>query len=68
MNRAGSPPEGSRAARGLSQRALAARAGNSGATVAAYETGTKDPRTSTWLRLLAAAGYEVDVVLDVFSS
>ena len=46
----------------LSQRALAALADTSGPTVAAYETGAKDPRTSTLLRLLAAAGLDVQVV------
>ena len=35
---------------GLSQRELAARAGTSGATVAAYELGTKEPRLSTLAR------------------
>lgn len=46
----------------LSQRALADLAGTSGPTVAAYETGSKDPRASTLLRLLAAAGMDVQVV------
>ena len=46
----------------LSQRALAELADTSGPTVAAYETGSKDPRTSTLLRLLAAAGLDVQVV------
>jgi transcriptional regulator with XRE-family HTH domain len=46
----------------LSQRALAELAETSGPTVAAYEAGTKDPRASTLLRLLAAAGLDVQVV------
>lgn len=46
----------------LSQRALAEQAGTSGPTVAAYEAGTKDPRASTLLRLLAAAGTDVQLV------
>jgi transcriptional regulator with XRE-family HTH domain len=46
---------------GLSQRELAARAGTSGATVAAYERGTKEPRLSTLLRLLAAAGMRLEL-------
>ena len=46
----------------LSQRALAELADTSGPTVAAYETGSKDPRTSTLLRLLSAAGMDVQVV------
>ena len=51
-----------RNAAGLSQRALAELANTSGPTVAAYETGAKDPRTSTLLRLLAATGLDVQVV------
>lgn len=46
---------------GLSQRQLAARAGTSGATIAAYERGTKQPRLSTLRRLLAAAGGRLDL-------
>ena len=41
---------------GLSQRGLAAVARTSGATVAAYEAGTKDPRVETLQRLLQATG------------
>ncbi|MGQ0805280.1 MAG: helix-turn-helix domain-containing protein [Actinomycetota bacterium] len=50
-----------RAEAGLSQRELAARAGTSGATVAAYERGTKEPRLSTLHRLLVAAGMKLDL-------
>jgi transcriptional regulator with XRE-family HTH domain len=46
---------------GLSQRELAARAGTSGATIAAYERGTKEPRLSTLLRLLSAAGMRLEL-------
>jgi len=46
----------------LSQRGLAELAETSGPTVAAYEAGTKDPRTSTLLRLLAAAGWDIQLV------
>ena len=46
---------------GLSQRELAARAGTSGATVAAYERGTKEPRLSTLRRLLEAAGMRLEL-------
>lgn len=53
-----------RLAAGLSQRALAARAGTSQAAVAAYERGHKDPGASTFIRLLAAAGGRLDVVDD----
>jgi transcriptional regulator with XRE-family HTH domain len=41
---------------GLSQRELAAAAGTSGPTIAAYESGVKEPRISTIERLAAAAG------------
>jgi transcriptional regulator with XRE-family HTH domain len=46
---------------GLSQRALAELAGTSGATIAAYELGTKEPRLSTLARVLHAAGMTVDL-------
>lgn len=51
-----------RRAGNLSQRALAELADTSGPAVAAYETGSKDPRASTLLRLLSAAGMDVQVV------
>src|SRR4051812_7325121 len=41
---------------GLSQSALAARAGTSQPTVAAYESGRKSPSIETFTRLLAATG------------
>jgi transcriptional regulator with XRE-family HTH domain len=41
---------------GLSQRQLASRAGTSGATIAAYEGGHKEPRLSTLCRLIEATG------------
>lgn len=47
---------------GLSQRALADRAGTSQPTVAAYESGRVSPGLPTLLRLLAACGYQLDVV------
>jgi transcriptional regulator with XRE-family HTH domain len=46
---------------GLSQRELATRAGTSGATIAAYERGTKEPRLSTLRRLLDAAGMRLEL-------
>jgi transcriptional regulator with XRE-family HTH domain len=46
---------------GQSQRELAARAGTSGATIAAYERGTKEPRLSTLRRLLEAAGMRLEL-------
>lgn len=45
---------------GLSQRELAARGRTSGATVAAYELGTKEPRLSTLQRLAEAAGMRLE--------
>lgn len=50
-----------RAAAGLSQRDLARLAGTSGATIAAYEAGAKEPRIGTWERLVTSAGYQVAV-------
>lgn len=44
---------------GLSQRQLAERAGTSAATLAAYESGRREPRLSTLTRILDAAGYEL---------
>jgi transcriptional regulator with XRE-family HTH domain len=46
---------------GLSQTALAARAGTSQATVSAYENGRKQPSVATLARLLAAAGARLTV-------
>jgi len=48
---------------GLSQRAFAEIAGTSGPTVAAYETGAKEPRLSTLDRLAARANYRVEIRL-----
>jgi transcriptional regulator with XRE-family HTH domain len=45
---------------GLSQRSLAERAGTSGPTIAAYELGTKEPRLSTLVRIVEAAGMTID--------
>ncbi|HYI62593.1 MAG TPA: helix-turn-helix transcriptional regulator [Acidimicrobiales bacterium] len=44
---------------GLSLRALAARAGTSHSTLAAYEAGRKEPGVDTLLRILRAAGFEL---------
>ena len=52
-----------RTQRGLSLRLLASRAGTSHATLSAYEKNRKVPSTSTFLRILNACGYGVDVVL-----
>jgi transcriptional regulator with XRE-family HTH domain len=46
---------------GLSLRALAARAGTSHATLAAYEAGRAVPRVDTLDRILRAAGYATDI-------
>lgn len=48
---------------GLSLRELARRAGTSHATILAYERGTKVPGAATFLRLLEACGYAVDIRL-----
>ena len=44
---------------GLSQRALALRAGTAQSVVARVESGVTDPGSETLTRLLAAAGYEI---------
>jgi transcriptional regulator with XRE-family HTH domain len=46
----------------LSLREAARRAGTSHATLLAYETGTKSPSIVTYLRVLEACGYAVDIV------
>lgn len=50
-----------RTAAGLSLRVLAARAGTSHATLAAYEAGRAVPRVDTLDRILRAAGYATDI-------
>ncbi|MGH2499602.1 MAG: helix-turn-helix transcriptional regulator [Candidatus Limnocylindria bacterium] len=47
---------------GLTQRALAERAGVPQPTIAAIEAGRQDPRFSTLLRLLRASGAELESV------
>lgn len=47
----------------LTLRALAARAGTSHSTLAAYESGRKSPNVATLDRILSAAGFAVDVEL-----
>jgi transcriptional regulator with XRE-family HTH domain len=47
--------------RGLTLRQLAARAGTSHSTLAAYESNAKVPRADTMLRVLEAAGWNVEV-------
>jgi transcriptional regulator with XRE-family HTH domain len=48
---------------GLTLRALAARAGTSGATLSAYETGAKIPRVDTLDRIVRAAGFAPELDL-----
>lgn len=52
---------------GLGLRELARRAGTSHATLRAYETGAKEPRVDTVARVVAAAGFtlEVELLADV---
>jgi transcriptional regulator with XRE-family HTH domain len=47
---------------GLTQHALAARAGTSQATISAYESGRKRPSLETLDRLLGATGARLEVV------
>jgi transcriptional regulator with XRE-family HTH domain len=49
--------------RGLSQAALAARAGTSQPVISAYEHGRRDPSTATLRRLVAAAGEVLELRL-----
>src|SRR5258708_9076755 len=51
-----------RRAAGLSEAALAARAGTSQATISAYEHGRKAPSVDTLERLLSVAGSRLTVV------
>jgi transcriptional regulator with XRE-family HTH domain len=46
---------------GLTQVALARRAGTSQATISAYESGAKEPSLSTLERLLAATGHRLEL-------
>src|SRR5919108_733121 len=72
--RSGSPASGStctsgrvgraRLRAGLTQHALAARAGTSQATISAYESGRKRPSLETLERVLAATGARLEVVTD----
>ncbi len=50
---------------GLSQRALAARAGTAQSVVARIEAGTTSPSWDTLTRLLQAAGFTLDAELTV---
>ena len=46
---------------GLTQRALAERAGTSPSAVAAYELGQRDPTVSSLARIIAACGLDMHV-------
>ncbi len=48
---------------GLTLRGLAARAGTSHSTIAAYESGSKVPNTATFERIVRAAGFAMDTTL-----
>ena len=48
---------------GLSQRALAARAGVSQSLVARIESGVVDPSFDRWLQLVRACGFDLDIHL-----
>jgi transcriptional regulator with XRE-family HTH domain len=54
-----------REASGLSQEEMARRAGTSRPTLSAYEHGRKSPSADTLERLVAAAGFDLDVVPSV---
>jgi transcriptional regulator with XRE-family HTH domain len=57
---AGSLLRDARSRAGLSQRALARRAGTAQSVVARIELGRTDPTTGTLARLLEAAGFELN--------
>jgi transcriptional regulator with XRE-family HTH domain len=48
----------------LSLRKLARRAGTSHATLLAYERGNKVPSTATFLRIIEACGFAIDLGLE----
>jgi len=48
----------------MTLRELAALAATSHSTLAAYESGSKTPNTRTFLRILEAAGFAVDIELS----
>lgn len=54
-----------RTSAGLSQQSLADAAGTSQPTVAAYEAGRVTPNVDTFVRLLEACGFTIDVVRDL---
>jgi transcriptional regulator with XRE-family HTH domain len=53
-----------RLASGYSLRELARRAGTSHATLLAYENGKKIPAITTWLRVIEAAGFAVEMTIS----
>ena len=57
-----------RTAAGLTQAALAARAGTSQATLSAYESGRKQPSVQTLGRIVAAAGSRLVIERDPFAN
>jgi len=62
---AGSLIEDARYQAGLSQEALARKAGTSQSSIAAYESGGRQPTLPTLYRILEAAGYEPRIRLVV---
>ena len=61
--RAGSLIHAARLKAGLSQAALAERAGTTQPTISMYERGSKAPDLATLERILRAAGFELRMVL-----
>lgn len=61
MSWAGNLIKLARAESGLSQRALARRAGTSQATLSAYESGNKSPSLDTLARIVRAAGQDLRI-------
>ncbi len=53
-----------RLAAGLSLRSLASRAHTSHSTLRAYEKGEKSPSVATYMRILEAAGFNLDISIS----
>jgi transcriptional regulator with XRE-family HTH domain len=66
MSTAGSIIQLARLKSNLSQRELATEAGTSGAAIAAYETGRREPTMPTLLRILRAAGFDLRLHLTPY--
>jgi transcriptional regulator with XRE-family HTH domain len=53
---------------GLSQRALAHRAGTSQAAIASYEAGKRSPTLDTLARIVRAAGFDLRILIEPYDN